>query len=78
MSKPTIFAIAPAATSHPDTTPDAGHNYPPALVRWVRRNPPEPGRLNHLEVMHDAWCGIHHGHRCHCQPEFRWRDESEP
>lgn len=68
MSKPTT--CPPVA----DPTPGAPHNNLAALPRWVAVNPTTSGRLSHLEVMHDPWCGIHHGHRCHCEPEFRWAE----
>lgn len=65
-----------ATTSRPDPTPGAPHNYLRALPRWVAANPPAPGRLTEVETLHDDWCGIFHGHRCHCEPAFRWRQDA--
>ncbi len=63
--------MSTSATTHPDPTPDAGHNYLPAMIAWAARQQLTPGRLVHMETMHDDWCGIFHGRRCHCEPEFR-------
>jgi hypothetical protein len=65
------------STTMPDPTPDAGHNYVPAMLTWLARNPTPPGRLAHVETLHDGWCGIWHGHRCHCEPTFRWKADPE-
>jgi hypothetical protein len=60
------------STTKADPTPDAPHNYVAALLAWVARNPPPPARLTHMETLHDDWCGVFDGRRCHCQPEFRY------
>lgn len=45
MSKPTT------CPSVADPTPDACHNYIPAMIAWVARNPPTPGRLTEVETL---------------------------
>ncbi len=65
-----------SATSRPDPTPDAVHNYIPAMIAWIARTPRPPGSLVEMETLHDDWCGVHFGHRCHCEPEFRWKDSA--
>jgi hypothetical protein len=36
-----------------------------------------PGRIRWAEVLHDDWCGIFSGRRCHCNPVLRWRNEED-
>jgi hypothetical protein len=61
------------ALSVPDPTPDAEHNYIPAMFAWLARNPPPPGlKRADMQTLHDDWCGIWRGRRCHCRPTFRW------
>ena len=70
--------MSTSATTVPDPTPDAGHNYIPAMLAWAARQSLTPGHMVHMETLHDDWCGIWHGHRCHCEPTFRLRDDAGP
>jgi len=30
----------------------------------------EPGKVDHIHVKHDPWCGVFKGGRCDCGPEI--------
>jgi len=59
--------------SEKDTPPTPAAGYHIKVVELVKDNPWlfPPGRVTHVTVAHDSWCGIHRDRACSCDPTVR-------
>jgi hypothetical protein len=49
------------------------HNYYRKLLDLLEQGKITAGRLNHVEFLHDNWCGINKGGYCNCEVEVNLR-----
>ncbi len=49
------------------------HNYIKKLEKLVSRGRIPAHRVSDVVVSHDAWCGIHRGARCNCDPTITFQ-----
>jgi hypothetical protein len=56
----------------------AAGNYFPKLFEATQRNPPRPGTVNHVHILHDDWCDLLAGTGpCNCSPEVQFLGEAQ-
>lgn len=47
-------------------------NHISKLLEELKSNPPKPGTINHVTVMHDEWCNLLSGKGpCNCSPDIQ-------
>jgi hypothetical protein len=49
--------------------PLPGHNYVPKVIDFALKTSWPPGKVGHIAVRHDDWCGVWQGGRCNCNPD---------
>lgn len=54
------------------TDHDYQGNYIPKMMDAARENPPKPGTVNHVAILHDDWCDLLSDKGpCNCDPEIQ-------